>query len=76
MERFNQTLEYEWLNDGNFTNDCQRFNKSLTKWLEEYNFIRPHESLDYQTPIEYITNYINQNDKVSTMWSARTTNCN
>ena len=69
VERFNQTLEYEWLNDGNFTPDCQKFNKALTEWLIEYNFVRPHEAIDYATPIEYITKYNNQ---VSTMYPART----
>ena len=57
VERFNQTLEYEWLNDGNFTTDCQQFNESLTDWLVEYNFVRPHETLDYLAPMEYIEKY-------------------
>lgn len=57
VERFNQTLEYEWLNDGNFTADCRRFNEQLTDWLMEYNFVRPHQTLDYLTPIEYIKKY-------------------
>ena len=68
VERFNQTLEYEWLNDGHFNPDCKKFNKALTEWLVEYNFIRPHETLDYATPIEYIVN----TNKVSTMCPART----
>ncbi len=54
IERFNQTLEYEWLYDGNLDLDCNRFNKNLTDWLIEYNFNRPHQALDYMTPIEYI----------------------
>lgn len=54
VERFNQTLEYEWLYDGNFELDCDRFNKRLTEWLIEYNFNRPHEKLNYLTPMEYI----------------------
>ena len=68
-ERFNQTLEYEWLNDGHFTPDYKKFNQALTQWLIEYNFIRPHEALDYVTPIEYI---VNNENKVSTMYPART----
>ena len=60
VERFNQTLEYEWLQDGNFTTDCKRFNESLTDWLIEYNFVRPHETLDYLTPMEYIEKYQNR----------------
>lgn len=54
VERFNQTLEREWLYDGNFELDCGRFNKRLTKWIIEYNFVRPHETLNYLTPMEYI----------------------
>jgi transposase-like protein len=29
-ERFNQTLQYEWLNDGNFNPDCNKLNHKLT----------------------------------------------
>jgi transposase len=68
VERFNETLEYEWLCDSNLTLDCKKFNKALTKWLIIYNSIRPHQSLAYLTPIEYIQ--INTN--VLPMWSART----
>ena len=68
VERFNQTLQYEWLCDGNLTTDIKRFNKSLTKWLITYNFKRPHQSLDYLTPIEYIQT----NTNVLPTWSART----
>ncbi|MCK5056220.1 MAG: helix-turn-helix domain-containing protein [Candidatus Aminicenantes bacterium] len=54
IERFIKTLEYEWLFDGNLDVDCSRFNKNLTSWLIEYNFKRPHQNLNYLTPIEYI----------------------
>jgi len=66
VERFNQTLKYEWLQDANFTTDCQRFNESLTDWLIAYNFIRPHETLDYLTPMEYIEKYQNRLAKKQT----------
>jgi transposase InsO family protein len=72
VERFNQTLQDEWLNDGNFTTEINEFNKNLTEWLVEYNFERPHESLDYQTPIEYLENTLTLNEKVLPMYSART----
>ena len=52
-ERFNQTLETEFLDFGNFHSDPQIFNQKLTEWLIEYNFNRPHETLNYQTPIEF-----------------------
>jgi len=68
IERFNQTLEYEFLNNQNFDPNCKRFNKKLTKWLITYNFQRPHQTLNYLTPIEYIV----KNSKVSSMYPART----
>src|SRR4030043_495114 len=52
-ERFNQTLQTEFLDLGNFTPDVKQFNKALTEWLIEYNFHRPHYSLNYQTPLQY-----------------------
>ena len=63
-ERFNQTLEYEFIQLGNFTTDIDTFNKNLTEWLIEYNFVRPHETLNYETPIEV--------SKVLPMWSSCT----
>jgi transposase InsO family protein len=52
-ERFNQTLQHEFVNFGNFTTDIDKFNENLTEWLIEYNFRRPHESLAYATPINF-----------------------
>ena len=57
LERFNQTLQYEWLRDGNFTTDVNKFNARLKKFIIEYNSIRPHETLDYLTPIEFAVKY-------------------
>jgi len=51
-ERFNKTVREEFLQLGNFTTDAIQFNKRLTEWLIEYNFVRPHQSLNYQTPWE------------------------
>lgn len=52
-ERFNKTLEDEFLSDGHFNENPGIFNQVLTEWLIEYNFNRPHQSLAYMTPIEY-----------------------
>ncbi len=68
LERFNQTLQYEWLNDGHFTPDCERFNVALTDWLLIYNFHRPHETLAYKTPIQYAID----KHQLAPMSSART----
>jgi len=52
-ERFNQTLQTEFLNLGNMCFDLNELNRRLTEWLIEYNFERPHESLNYRTPLEF-----------------------
>jgi transposase InsO family protein len=52
-ERFNQTLQYEFIRFGNFTHEIEKFNQKMTEWLIEYNFRRPHETLGYATPINF-----------------------
>jgi transposase InsO family protein len=54
IERFNQTLEYEWLYNSNLSLDPEEFNPRLTEWLIEYNFNRPQQSFGYIAPVEYI----------------------
>ena len=69
LERFNWTIQDEWLSVSDVgLDDLEEANLDLTNWLITYNNIRPHESLDYQTPIEYAT----QGFKVSPMWSSST----
>jgi len=70
VEKFNQTLQDEWLNDGNFTPAVDVFNRALTEWLEEYNFERPHQTLDYQTPFEYLEITLEKQQKLLPMYSA------
>lgn len=74
-ERFNQTLQNEWLNDGHFTPNINKFNQALTDWLEEYNFHRPHQTLDYETPISYYLNTLELTQNLLPMWSAKTISC-
>jgi transposase InsO family protein len=66
-ERFNQTLQYEFVKLGNFSTDVPIFNQKLTEWLIEYNFQRPHETLGYETPINF-----NNSTKVSPMYPSST----
>ena len=54
IEGFNETLEYEWLHDCNLSFAPEELNPKLTEWLIEYNFNRPHQSLAYLAPVEYI----------------------
>ena len=73
IERFNQTLEYEWLYNSNLSLDPEELNPRLIDWLVEYNFNRPHQSLGYLTPVEYIEKELAKiHSPVSPMWSATT----
>ena len=53
-ERFNRTLEEEFIAMGHMTIDPDAFNRELTEWIIEYNFKRPHQALGYSTPINFI----------------------
>jgi transposase InsO family protein len=50
VERFNQTLKYERLYRHEIT-DGQDLVEHVAAFLHEYNHIRPHESLDFGTPL-------------------------
>jgi len=68
VERFNGTLQKEWLNEGNFHPDVSAMNHSLTDWLIRYNFKRRHSSLGNLSPI----NYCIKNKQLLPMYSTRT----
>lgn len=72
LERFNWTVQDEWLSMSEVgLDDVASANQDLANWLVEYNSYRPHESLDYLTPLAYAqANFFNS--KVLPMWSART----
>jgi transposase InsO family protein len=50
-ERFNQTLQREWLDIGNESLDVSELNRTLAEWLATYNSVRPHHSLGLRTPL-------------------------
>lgn len=56
-ERFNRTLQEEFIEMGNMTDNCHEFNQKLTEWLIHYNFERPHQTLDYMPPINFSFKY-------------------
>ncbi|MGH2638278.1 MAG: integrase core domain-containing protein [Rhabdochlamydiaceae bacterium] len=71
LERFNRTIQEEFVEMAyNGVEDLRAFNEELTEWLVEYNSIRPHQALDYLTPLEYIDTYFNA--KVLPMSSSST----
>jgi transposase InsO family protein len=54
LERFNRTVQDEWLSLSEIgLDEIDEANHDLTEWLIEYNSYRPHESLDYLTPLAY-----------------------
>ena len=59
---------------GNYIDDLSIFNGLLTDWLVEYNFNRPHRSLDMLTPMEFIEmkKQQNLNKKVLPMYPTHT----
>jgi len=73
LENFNGTIQREWLNLSEVgLDDIQDANKDLTTWLVKYNSYRPHQALDYKTPLEYAQeNFF----KVLPMWPASTNPC-
>jgi len=55
LERFNRTIQEEFVEMIDIgLEDVEEFNLRLLDWLIEYNNVRPHEALDYLTPLEYI----------------------
>jgi transposase InsO family protein len=73
IERFNETLEYEWLYNFNLSLATEEHNPRLTEWLIEYTFNRPHQSLTYLSPVEYIEKELAKiRSPVLPMWSAST----
>ncbi len=72
LERFNRTIQEEFVDLTDVgVEDITGFNLKLTDWLVEYNSIRPHQALDYLTPLEYIDTYLT--NKVLPMSSSHTT---
>lgn len=50
-ERFNQTMQVEWLDQGYECVDAGELNRTLGAWLVTYNTVRPHCALGLRTPL-------------------------
>ncbi len=74
MERFNRTIQEEFVEMIDIgLEDISEFNNRLLPWLIEYNSVRPHQALDYLTPLEYIEQH--PQNKVSPMLPSCTFAC-
>ena len=59
VERFNRTVQEEFINRSDeIYYDLAAFEVKLTNYLYWYNFKRPHHSLKYMSPVDYITSLI------------------
>jgi len=64
VERSNRTSREEFYEVEEIELSIEKHNKQLEQWEYVYNYIRPHQSLDYLTPNEYYQMWLNkQNDK-------------
>lgn len=57
VERFNRTVQEEFIALGNTHLSAEEFNRRLTRWLIDYNMHRPHQSLRYLSPMEWVVMY-------------------
>ena len=57
VERLNRTIEEEFLNNNmDYIDDIKYFNYNLINYLIFYNKDRPHKSLNYISPTDYLIN--------------------
>jgi hypothetical protein len=56
VERFNWTIQDEFINYeiDVATYDIKKFDEKLEDWVRYYNQVRPHQSLKYMTPNNYL----------------------
>jgi len=59
IERFNRTVQEEFiLRNDDIYYDINAFKEKLTKYLTWYNYQRPHSSLKYVSPMQFINSII------------------
>ena len=59
VERFNRTVQEEFINrNDEIYYDLEAFEDKLTNYLNWYNTKRPHHSLKYMSPVQFINQQI------------------
>lgn len=63
VERFNWTIQDEFINYeiDTATYDIDKFDEKLRDWVVYYNTIRPHQSINYMTPNNYLVQLQKEN---------------
>ena len=46
--------EYEFWAWGNLSNTVEELNIKARQWMDKFNNYRPHQALNYLTPMEYL----------------------
>jgi len=71
VERYNRTMQEELLNDPDMLEliafDRKKAHERLQEYVDWYNSERPHQSLNYLSPNEYLL-YLNEGDLKSQMY--------
>lgn len=57
IERFNRTIQEEFIAMGNGYLPIDECNRRLIAWIIDDNFHRPHQSLRYLSPLEWVVRY-------------------
>ena len=70
IERFNRTFRQEILDLYSFR-DLKEINTVTANWIEDYNYYRPHESLNNVSPIDFLCNLNKVNFPVDLMDNAK-----
>jgi putative transposase len=70
IERFNRTFREEVLDLYSFR-DLDEIAPIIDSWVEDYNYGRPHESLNNFSPIGFLCNYDRSKIPVDLMGNAK-----
>lgn len=60
VERSNRTHREEFYEVEDIELLLEGHNRQLEEWNKTYNYIRPHQSLAYQTPYEFLQNWLKE----------------
>lgn len=60
VERSNRTHREEFYEVEDIETQLEAHNRQLEEWNRVYNYIRPHQSLDYMTPHEYYQRWLKE----------------
>jgi len=65
VERSNRTHREELYEVEDIALRLDEHNQQLEQWGKIYNYIRPHQALDYLTPNEYYQNWLKSHSQPS-----------